>query len=57
MPKDASKAGHRGIGFVTVGSLEVLEKAVAATHTLHGQELAVDRAEPKMAVRCLWRLF
>ena len=53
MPKDASKAGHRGIGFVTVGSPEALEKAVSTTHTLHGQELAVDRAEPKLAVRHL----
>ena len=51
MPKDASKAGHRGIGFVTFGSSEVLDKAVAASHQLHGQELAVDRAEPKLAVR------
>lgn len=50
MPKDVSKAGHRGIGFVTFQSSDALERVMATTHTLHGTELAVDRAEPKASV-------
>lgn len=52
MPKDVSKAGHRGIGFVTFSASDALERVMATTHTLHGTELAVDRAEPKASVRC-----
>ncbi|KAK9785263.1 hypothetical protein WJX73_006069 [Symbiochloris irregularis] len=51
MPKDVSKAGHRGIGFVTFNGSEALERVMATTHTLHGTELAVDRAEPKASER------
>ena len=47
MPKDVSKAGHRGIGFVTFAAADALERVMATTHSLHGTELAVDRAEPK----------
>ena len=47
MPKDAFKQGHRGIGFVTYASVEPVEHVMASTHTLNGQELAIDRATPK----------
>ena len=47
MPKDAFKQGHRGIGFVTYASVEPVEHVMANTHTLNGQELAIDRATPK----------
>ena len=47
MPKDAFKQGHRGIGFVTYASVEPVEQVMAGTHTLGGQELAIDRATPK----------
>ena len=50
MPKDVSKAGHRGIGFVTFSASDALERVMATSHTLHGTELAVDRAEPKAHV-------
>lgn len=50
MPKDVSKAGHRGIGFVTFQGSDALERVMATTHSMHGTELAVDRAEPKAAV-------
>lgn len=51
MPKDVSKAGHRGIGFVTFQGSDALERVMATTHSMHGTELAVDRAEPKAAER------
>lgn len=47
MPREASKLGHRGIGFVTFASPDAVEKLMATRHTLKGQELAVDRATPK----------
>lgn len=48
MPKDASKLGHRGIGFVTFASPDSVEAVIsAAPHVLHGQELAIDQATPK----------
>jgi hypothetical protein len=47
MPREASKLGHRGIGFVTFASPDAVEKLMAQRHTLKGQELAVDRATPK----------
>ena len=47
MPKDAFKQGHRGIGFVTYACVEPVEHVMASTHTLNGQELAIDRATPK----------
>eukprot|EP00884_Botryococcus_braunii_P011478 jgi/Botrbrau1/20330/Bobra.0006s0011.2 len=47
MPREASKLGHRGIGFVTFASPDAVEKLMASRHTLKGQELAVDRATPK----------
>ena len=47
MPKDAFKQGHRGIGFVTYASVEPVEQVMGSTHTLNGQELAIDRATPK----------
>ncbi|KAL0047603.1 hypothetical protein WJX82_007628 [Trebouxia sp. C0006] len=47
MPKDAFKQGHRGIGFVTYASVEPVEQVMGSSHTLNGQELAIDRATPK----------
>lgn len=47
MPKDPSKQGHRGIGFVTYASAESVERVMANTHVLNGNEIAIDRATPK----------
>lgn len=47
MPKDPSKQGHRGIGFVTYASAESVERVMAGTHVLNGNEVALDRATPK----------
>eukprot|EP00891_Asterochloris_glomerata_P000126 jgi/Astpho2/126/e_gw1.00004.19.1_t len=47
MPKDAFKQAHRGIGFVTYATAEPVEQVMSTAHSLHGQELAVDRATPK----------
>lgn len=47
MPKDPSKQGHRGIGFVTYSSPESVELVMSQTHVLNGNEIAIDRATPK----------
>jgi RNA-binding protein Musashi len=47
MPKDPSKQGHRGIGFVTYASPDSVEHVMAGTHVLNGNEVAIDRATPK----------
>lgn len=47
MPKDPSKQGHRGIGFVTYASADSVERVMARTHVLNGNEIAIDRATPK----------
>ena len=47
MPKDPSKSGHRGIGFVTYATPESVEIVMASSHTLNGNEIAIDRATPK----------
>eukprot|EP00887_Chlorella_sp_A99_P002740 scaffold6.g2740.t1 len=47
MPKDPSKQGHRGIGFVTYATPEAVEHVMQATHVLNGNEIAIDRAAPK----------
>ncbi|PSC71652.1 Dual specificity kinase shkE isoform B [Micractinium conductrix] len=47
MPKDPSKQGHRGIGFVTYASPESVELVMSQTHILNGNEIAIDRATPK----------
>jgi RNA-binding protein Musashi len=47
MPKDPSKQGHRGIGFVTYASVDSVERVMAQNHILHGNEIAIDRATPK----------
>ncbi len=47
MPKDPSKLGHRGIGFVTYASAEAVEAVMAQAHVLGGNEVAIDRATPK----------
>lgn len=47
MPKDPSKTGHRGIGFVTYSSPEAVELVMSQTHVLNGNEIAIDRATPK----------
>uniref|UniRef100_A0A1D2ACV6 RRM domain-containing protein n=2 Tax=Auxenochlorella protothecoides TaxID=3075 RepID=A0A1D2ACV6_AUXPR len=47
MPKDPSKAGHRGIGFVTYAGAEAVDRVMARSHVLGGNEVAIDRATPK----------
>ncbi|GAX77680.1 hypothetical protein CEUSTIGMA_g5123.t1 [Chlamydomonas eustigma] len=47
MPRDHSKQGYRGIGFVTYASADSVEKVVAVKHWLNGHEIAIDRATPK----------
>ncbi len=47
MPKDPSKQGHRGIGFVTYASPDSVEHVMTGTHVLNGNEVAIDRATPK----------
>jgi RNA-binding protein Musashi len=47
MPKDPSKQGHRGIGFVTYASPDSVERVMAGTHVLNGNKVAIDRATPK----------
>ena len=47
MPKDHSKQGYRGIGFVTFSSPDSVEKVMAIKHWMNGHELAIDRATPK----------
>lgn len=47
MPKDPSKQGHRGIGFVTFASPDSVEAVISQTHVLNGNEIAIDRATPK----------
>lgn len=47
MPKDPSKQGHRGIGFVTYATASSVEVVMSQTHTLNGNEIAIDRATPK----------
>lgn len=47
MPKDHSKQGYRGIGFVTFASPDSVEKVMASKHWLNGHEIAIDRATPK----------
>lgn len=47
MPKDPSKQGHRGIGFVTFASPDMVDAVMARTHVLNGNEVAIDKAAPK----------
>lgn len=47
MPRDHTKLGFRGIGFVTYLSPDSVERVMATKHWLNGQEIAVDRATPK----------
>ncbi|KAL4442951.1 hypothetical protein ABPG77_008442 [Micractinium sp. CCAP 211/92] len=47
MPKEPSKQGHRGIGFVTYANPESVELVMSQTHILNGNEIAIDRATPK----------
>lgn len=47
MPKDHSKQGYRGIGFVTYVSPDSVEKVMAVKHWMNGHEIAIDRATPK----------
>lgn len=47
MPKDPSKQGHRGIGFVTYAAADSVERVMAGAHVLNGNEIAIDRATPK----------
>ena len=50
MPRDHTKVGFRGIGFVTYLSPDSVERVMATKHWLNGQEIAVDRATPKEEV-------
>lgn len=47
MPKDSSKMGHRGIGFITYAHASSVERVMMCKHALGGNELAIDRANPK----------
>eukprot|EP00798_Chlamydomonas_sp_ICE-L_P000894 gene894-5690_t len=47
MPRDHSKQGYRGIGFVTFTSPDSVEKVMAIKHWMNGHEIAIDRATPK----------
>jgi RNA recognition motif-containing protein len=47
MPRDSSKIGHRGIGFITYVNPDSVERVMSLKHILGGNELAVDRANPK----------
>lgn len=47
MPKDHSKQGFRGIGFVTFATPDSVEKVMAVKHWMNGHEVAIDRATPK----------
>lgn len=57
MPKDHSKQGFRGIGFVTFGSPDSVEKVMAVKHWMNGHEIAIDRATPKEEPSMLKNLF
>lgn len=49
MPKDPSKQGHRGIGFVTYARVESVDAVMARSHVLGGNEVAIDRATSRSA--------
>ncbi|KXZ52444.1 hypothetical protein GPECTOR_9g488 [Gonium pectorale] len=57
MPKDHSKQGYRGIGFVTFASPDSVEKVMAVKHWMNGHEIAIDRATPKEEPMALKNLF
>ena len=57
MPKDHSKTGYRGIGFVTFASPDSVEKVMASKHWLNGHEIAIDRATPKEEPTALKNIF
>ncbi len=57
MPRDHSKQGYRGIGFVTYASADSVEKIMAVKHWLNGHEIAIDRATPKEEPSALKSMF
>ncbi|EFJ48141.1 hypothetical protein VOLCADRAFT_43575, partial [Volvox carteri f. nagariensis] len=57
MPKDHSKQGYRGIGFVTFASPDSVEKVMAVKHWMNGHEIAIDRATPKEEPAALKNIF
>ncbi|GIL66853.1 hypothetical protein Vafri_20242 [Volvox africanus] len=57
MPKDHSKQGYRGIGFVTFASPDSVEKVMAVKHWMNGHEIAIDRATPKEEPSALKNIF
>ncbi|PNH09723.1 RNA-binding protein Musashi 1 [Tetrabaena socialis] len=57
MPKDHSKQGYRGIGFVTFASPDSVEKVMAVKHWMNGHEIAIDRATPKEEPTALKNIF
>lgn len=57
MPKDHSKQGYRGIGFVTFTCADSVEKIMAVKHWLNGHEIAIDRATPKEEPSVLRNMF
>lgn len=44
MPRDHTKQGYRGIGFVTYDDAETVDRVIKQKHVVHGVEIAVDRA-------------
>ncbi|KAK3277533.1 hypothetical protein CYMTET_14467 [Cymbomonas tetramitiformis] len=48
MPKEHVSREPRGIGFITFGSPDAVDRVMAETHTLGNQTVAVDRATPKV---------
>uniref|UniRef100_A0A7S0RZM2 RRM domain-containing protein n=1 Tax=Chlamydomonas leiostraca TaxID=1034604 RepID=A0A7S0RZM2_9CHLO len=57
MPRDHSKQGFRGIGFVTFASPDSVEKVMAVKHWMNGHEIAIDRATPKEEPSALKSMF
>ncbi|MEW5300140.1 MAG: hypothetical protein WDW36_003093 [Sanguina aurantia] len=57
MPRDHSKQGFRGIGFVTYASADSVEKVMAVKHWMNGHEVAIDRATPKDEPSALRTMF
>eukprot|EP00976_Prorocentrum_cordatum_P039391 800847-Prorocentrum_minimum.AAC.8 len=46
-PQDHVTREHRGIGFVTFGTPDAVDRVMADSHQLGGTTVAIDRATPK----------
>eukprot|EP01025_Chloroclados_australasicus_P039245 TRINITY_DN4053_c0_g1_i2.p1 TRINITY_DN4053_c0_g1~~TRINITY_DN4053_c0_g1_i2.p1 ORF type:complete len:503 (+),score=66.84 TRINITY_DN4053_c0_g1_i2:216-1724(+) len=44
MPRDHTKQGFRGIGFVTYNDSETVDRVIRRKHIINGEEVKVDRA-------------